>query len=633
MSHYFRRAISPERLAKRTETAVTDTHLPLRRVRNVLKRYTGVVAVWFGALSLPAQADDSNGGIPTTWFERHPTPEIIREIVAMGRSQGYGPVGSALSAGALRAFEANQFEVAESWLYVGFACGLLSQEEVGYAAQWTALSARAGYVPAVPYDPAPPGAVLGDRLNEEFTCWLLNHRAAREALFELLSPYDYLPAVLSILQELQAKDARVFESYLQLALAVALVYDVAPPPDWPHPQVAPDALRRRLPTPSDAFDFFTRADRSGSLLHRLIGLRASELKFMVDLAAAPAELSWAQKSLAQTLGDLAATYDLIQYRHDRIQLNQYVWPGDDYRLPTILAQGGICVDQAYFASQAGKARGVPTLIFRGAGRDGRHAWFGFLGPGRRWNFEAGRYDEQRFVIGIAHDPQTWQELSDHELSFLSEGFRESVLFRRARIYAVFAEVYRQRGDSDRALATARKGVNSEPRYRLGWEALIEAQRSAEMEPKKIEATLREAAIALSRYPDLSAVYAKRLAASLRERGEISAAEQEERLLARRNQQSRTDITLEQLGQDLARALKTKPAFEQARQYHAMLEQFGRGQGMDFFERIVAPYARHLQSQGLKREGRLALDKARATLQVEPGGQLDRELAELELQFK
>ena len=40
-------------------------------------------------------------------------------------------------------------------------------------------------------------------------------------------------------------------------------------------------------------------------------------------------------------------------------------------LPLILQEGGLCVDQAYFAAMVGKAKGVPTLLFRGAGLDGR----------------------------------------------------------------------------------------------------------------------------------------------------------------------------------------------------------------------------------------------------------------------
>ena len=55
---------------------------------------------------------------------------------------------------------------------------------------------------------------------------------------------------------------------------------------------------------------------------------------------------------------------------DRVQAGTFDWVGADYKMQTILQAGGICVDQGYYAVSAGKARGVPTLLFRGAGLDG-----------------------------------------------------------------------------------------------------------------------------------------------------------------------------------------------------------------------------------------------------------------------
>ena len=34
------------------------------------------------------------------------------------------------------------------------------------------------------------------------------------------------------------------------------------------------------------------------------------------------------------------------------------------------------MDQAYFISVTGKAKGVPTVLFLGQGRSGGHAWVG-----------------------------------------------------------------------------------------------------------------------------------------------------------------------------------------------------------------------------------------------------------------
>ena len=48
----------------------------------------------------------------------------------------------------------------------------------------------------------------------------------------------------------------------------------------------------------------------------------------------------------------------------------------------------------------GKAKGVPTLLFRGVGLDGRHAWFGFLDSDGHWELDCGRYADQKLTVSL-----------------------------------------------------------------------------------------------------------------------------------------------------------------------------------------------------------------------------------------
>src|SRR5581483_6473185 len=271
--------------------------------------------------------------------------------------------------------------------------------------------------------------------------WLLANPDFSAEFFSLLSPCDLLPNSLGILSELQARNPEKFSRYANLALAIALVYDVPPPPNWPHSQVSSTVLPRRLPAPADAFAFWIRADENGRTLQHLADLSASELKFVVDSPTPAAELEWAQTNVSITLSTLGKLYDIVRYRVDRTQQNQYSWPSDRYDLQTIVEKGGICVDQAYFSCEVGKAKGVPTLLFSGAGRDAWHAWFGYLDQNRHWQLDAGRYASQQFITGFALDPQTWGTLSDHDLKFLAEGFRLYPAWRQACMNADFAMAY------------------------------------------------------------------------------------------------------------------------------------------------------------------------------------------------
>ena len=341
------------------------------------------------------------------------------------------------------------------------------------------------------------------------------------------------------------------------------------------------------------------------------------------------ELEWAQGAWAHPLGQLPAAYQAIRYRNDRLASGAMVWPGRTYRLADILSTGGICPDQAFFATQVGKARGVPTILIYGAGADGRHAWFGYYDANRKWQLDAGRYAEQRFVTGRALDPQTWREFTDHELQFLNEGFRALPAFRQSHVHEIFAAEYLAAGKGRAAGAAARKAVSFERRNQPAWETLIAAAKAEGRDAKTTEALLREAALAFQRYPDLEALYVNRTAESLRARGETSAAEAEVRRVAAKGKLTgRADLSVSQARDSVRRAIATQPLPEQVRAYNAAVDNYGHGAGIGFLDEVVAGFVEHLLDLNQKAEARRALDRARLALKPEPGSQLAGEFERL-----
>ncbi len=558
-----------------------------------------------------------------------PTPARLAEIPAVAETGGWVAVEQGARAAAFAAQSAGRSDPAEAWLLVARWARLLGTPQRVAVDQWIdAMNAAKAAHPNMAREYHPPDAAMSALVSAELGAWLFGEREFSRAFFGLISPLDYPPAVLGVLDTLHRADPKRFERYASLALAIAVVYDVPPPPHWPHAQVGDGSLPRRLPAALDAFNYWAAGDERGQGLHRLQRLSAGELKFLVDSPAPFAELDWARQSVRFPLTRLAETYDAVKYRQDRVQANVVAWPGGRYSLPAILQQGGICVDQAYFAAQAGKARGVPTLVFRGVGLDGRHAWFGYLGAGEQWQMDAGRHAEQRYVAGLAFDPQTWRDITDHEISFLAEGFRRLPAYRQSRLQQWFAEEHRRDGRLDEAVRAARRAVNYERRNLEAWELLLGLHAATGDEPRAREGLLREAALAFQRYPDLNAAFLRRVAAALREQGKVSAAEQEERLIARKNQGARTDLSVAQAAEALTRAMATQPLAEQMRVYQLNLEQYGQGARMEFFDRVVKPFVEHLLRNGHRPEAEQAVARARATLAVEPGRQLDRELAVL-----
>jgi hypothetical protein len=582
--------------------------------------------ILFCALRLAAQPL----AIPAAEALQLPTAARLATIEAAAQRDGWAPQTAGLRAAAVRAYQADKLAAAEAWLNVSRWSALLGETEAHFTARWIQAvnEAKVGHA-NMPSRFAANDRPLGFALSPATQAWLIGDAVLAEAFLTLLTPVDYAPKVFSILDDLYRHDPALCRNYAQLALAIAVVYDVPPPPNWPHAQVPADALPRKLPAALDAFSWWTREDQQGRTYQPLNKLPADELKFVVDAAAPFSELEWGQKIADIPLNSLARAYTMIRYRPDRVMNEKLIWPGKTYRLMDVLRDGGICVDQAYFATEIGKARGVPTLFFAGAGNDGRHAWFGFLDGNRTWQLDAGRYAEQRFVTGFARDPQTWGQLSDHEVQFLAERFRELPSYRSSVVHAEFAADFLAAGEATAAAAAARKAVNFERRNEAAWDTLIAATERTSRDPKAAEAVMREAALAFqARYPDLEALYVNRVSASLRARGQASEAEAEERRIARKNQSGRTDLSITQASDMVRRAIATQPLAGQISAYNSALDAFGRGAGIGFLDAVVRPFVEHLLQLRQPAEALHAVDRARNTLKVEPKSQLDQELTVL-----
>jgi hypothetical protein len=585
-----------------------------------------------GLISLVALP--ANAQIPDVETLNAPTPQRLAAIHAAAQRDEWASQGANVRAAALRAYQAEKLSAAEAWLNVYRWSALFSQSEAEFVPRWmdAVRAARVGHQ-NMPRSYEMQARPLSANLSPELQAWLIGNPGFSADFFTLLTPVDFVPRVFEILNELHHRDPAKFKTYANLALAMAVVYDVPPPPAWPHAQVTAEALPRKFPAPADAFAWWIKQEQLGKTYHRMSRLGADELKFVVDTVTPFSELEWAQRVANFPLNQLAQAYAMIRYRNDRVTGNQPVWPARTYTLAEIQKAGGICSDQAYFATEVGKARGVPTILIYGAGNDGRHAWFGFLDGNQKWQLDAGRYAEQRFVTGYARDPQTWREFSDHELQFLSEHFHALPSYKQSRVHELFAAEYLASGNAPAAGAAARKAINFERRNQAGWELLIAAARKEGRDAKTIENLMREAAIAFQRYPDLQANYVNRVAESLRVRGETSAANAEVRRIADLNKGQRSDLSVQQARDIVSRATATQPLLEQVRTYNSVVDTYGHGAGIGFFDEIVTPFVQHLLALKQPAEASRAIERARHALKVEPGSQVEAEFAQLQQTVK
>ena len=570
--------------------------------------------------------------ITSAELARVPAPGRVTALVDEAERTSWGSQVAMLRRAAFAAYESGR-GAAAAWYYLYRWADLLGQPDGKAVRDWVdaVKTAKVGHANMATRYQWGPGSAAA-HLSRELQLHALGSAAFSEEFFTTLQPVDHPLRVLDILQQLYTADSAHFADYQNLALAIAVVFDVPPPPFWPHGQVSASVLPREFPAPSDAFAYWIKLDRSGQSLHRFKRLSAVELKYVVDSPAPFVELDWARSNVPWVLSDFAKAYDLIRYRKDRLVANQSDWKKPDYRLATIRQEGGICVDQAYFAYSAGKAKGIPTILLRGAGLDGRHAWFGYLG-GDGWVLDCGRYAEQKFVVGLAWDPQTWANVTDHELVFLSEHFHALPGYKFSQLHTAFAGEYLRTGDLAGAVRAAREAVNREHRNLEAWRMLLRVQTSAGVDAGMIEITLHEAAIAFQRYPDIEAAFKRQIAQSLRARGELSAANHEEQRLTRKYSSDRTDLSIRQSTERMERSIREEDLADQIRTFKHLLDTEGRGASIDFFDQVVAPFINHLQGLGETPAALQMLERARQTLRVESGRQLEMEMNALATRLK
>jgi hypothetical protein len=239
-------------------------------------------------------------------------------------------------------------------------------------------------------------------------------------LVRKLSPRDDPKGALQVMLQLAEANMADLHEYAALGIAYAIVFDGPFPAYWPHEQVPQSTVPVGDLDPVKRFQFYVQANRNHTLENDLTQLSVDNLKYLVDTRVKLSELEYAQKNTIP-YDHFDQAFFSIRYDESRISGEQvFTWPAPAYTLADIEKDGGICVDQAYYASELGKGRGIPTIYFTGQGTEGGHAWFGYLTRGGKWNLDCGRYESQNYPHGYALDPQTWQVVDDTTLAALAK---------------------------------------------------------------------------------------------------------------------------------------------------------------------------------------------------------------------
>ncbi len=480
----------------------------------------------------------------------------------------------------------------------------------------------------LPDDYTPQDGIVALRAKPDFLLRLAADREFLREFFRVLTPDDFAPVAITRLEQLYSAHPQRWPAYRSLMLAFALVYDQRKPDFWPHRQVSPSAVPEMDEPLAERFAYYARLNDAGRLDHDLRRLSAAELKFVVDAPIPRSELEWAAKNVKVRRDQFEKAFSAVSYDRRRAERGVFQWSHGRYLLPNIEVWGGICVDQAYFACIAGKARGIPTIFFAGQGTDGGHAWFGYWRGNGQWELDGGRYLNQNYTVGQALDPQTWLPITDHELLYLSGRESRGPGHDAALADLDMSRIFEHRGNSAAQLAASGSALHNARGLVAAWDAKEQAL-SVSGDQVALRAHYVAAIEQFRGDEDLKVRYQTRLADLERTAGDSGAARQIEDRMIRENRRERTDLSTATGADTLMRLLGAGDYEGAMREYRSITSKLGRTGGGNFFYGVVRPFVLQLRASGRTKDAEKALQMARRAMQFEDDSILAREFAELE----
>jgi tetratricopeptide (TPR) repeat protein len=473
----------------------------------------------------------------------------------------------------------------------------------------------------------------GQHIESGLAKELLSDPVVSRMFFSTLSEQDSVPRVLENLSSIRTAHPKKFGEYASLAIAIAVVNDVPLPQGWPHHQVAAELVPISILPVDQQFSRWVAANEARQLLLDPRKLSPSQLKFVVDAFVREEELVWARKNVRLTRSTFEKAYFQINYSHERLKAQQYDWTGGPYTLAAIRKEGGICVDQAYYASMAGKALGLPTLFFTGQGSDGGHAWFGYMRSDDQWEIDCGRYSQHNYATGEALDPQTWQPISDHELELLAARFRDKPEFAASMNTLAVAEILEKSGDNPKAGQAYEKAIQLCPKNADAWSATAAFLQRRGAPAKERILFHERAKTQFANQADLKVLHQQALISIYQEQGDIESVKKIEQQILSQNRSKRSDLSVNMAADQLTALLEAGNMAEAKKLFRRQVHSLSQTGGGNFYYDVAEPYIRVLIEKGDKSEARRSIDLVRRKLTPQPGGILDVSMNDLETATK
>lgn len=338
-----------------------------------------------------------------------------------------------------------------------------------------------------------------DDATNQTLAWLLDHPKVLDTLMMAVSEQDAPDRVLAVLSSLRSSNARQLDAVPDLVAALCVVWDA------PLKLADNENGRAEPEQPAWLLRYYTSSRKALKFDPQALPWELAV--YVVDNVVSQEEVAWAVQRYAAR-GAIGSSYFDVPYDYSVFTNGTHkLIDGTSYTLMNLARVGGICGDQAYFASNVARSLGIPacTAVGLGGAMEGTaHAWVGFLemkGGRATWNFSEGRYPELQYWRGAVQDPRTRERITDSDVALLAELLNSSPqdrMLSSALCKASGLVAPERRGD------LLVRAINLSPGNRTAWAMLAQLGADRQLSDAQMTTAMQVVAkFAAKPYPDFA----------------------------------------------------------------------------------------------------------------------------------
>ncbi|MFP4027742.1 MAG: hypothetical protein ACLFWL_08130 [Candidatus Brocadiia bacterium] len=337
--------------------------------------------------------------------------------------------------------------------------------------------------------------ILLKKDRDNLTKWLLNNPSFNKRFLMAIEPQDDPGRCFEIILQLLKNSMAKVETFPELAFAYAVVWDS---------RVNEDQEM------IDSVNFYTKYARRMRFDLRKMPHQVS--KYVIDSSRKMQERMWALKNYHREndMGEVYKSIWLDKYDDDAyLKGKKKEISNHALTLPNIKKHGGVCREAAIFASEVGKACGIPSVFIRATtGRGEQHAWIGYLkreGGGYEWDCDTGRLSSEKVAVGKLTDPQIGEHVSEHHLDYALSALKYPEETRhKARVWCDTAQILHQEKHNPQAKAALFKSLRSCVYDNAQWETYTKIAKTGDFSTTELMTGIDKFCKELRHYPKLVA---------------------------------------------------------------------------------------------------------------------------------